>query len=227
MTCYSPSGFCDQTTCDIAGECVWPKENKLNDQSEFWRSKFGDDYNKRQKNMVESNTAFFAKALARTHGIKRTLEYGAGTGMNMLALTRLIPDVETMGVEINEEAAQMIPCGYVFRQDIFDFEPPREMIPDLVYTKGLAIHIAPEDLDSFYQKLYNSTSRWILMAEYYCPTPREIEYRGNSGKCWARDFAGEMLDIYPDLELVDYGFVWRRDTNFPQDDLTYFLMEKR
>jgi hypothetical protein len=41
-----------------------------------------------------------------------------------------------------------------------------------------------------------------------------------------RDFAGEMLERYPDLELIDYGFVYKRDNNFPQDDITWFLLKK-
>jgi hypothetical protein len=34
-----------------------------------------------------------------------------------------------------------------------------------------------------------------------------------------------MLDRFPDLSLVEYGFVYHRDP-FPQDDLTWFLLEK-
>jgi spore coat polysaccharide biosynthesis protein SpsF len=42
-----------------------------------------------------------------------------------------------------------------------------------------------------------------------------------------RDFAGEMMDRYPDLKLLDYGFVYHRDPAFPDDDITWFLMEKK
>jgi spore coat polysaccharide biosynthesis protein SpsF len=38
-------------------------------------------------------------------------------------------------------------------------------------------------------------------------------------------FAGEIMDRFEDLILVDYGFTWHRD-EFPQDDITWFLMEK-
>ena len=41
-----------------------------------------------------------------------------------------------------------------------------------------------------------------------------------------RDFAGEMMDRHPELQLVEYGFVYKRDPNFPQNDVTWFLMEK-
>jgi spore coat polysaccharide biosynthesis protein SpsF len=35
-----------------------------------------------------------------------------------------------------------------------------------------------------------------------------------------------MLDKFPSLRVVDYGFVWKRDPVFPQDDLTWFVLEK-
>jgi spore coat polysaccharide biosynthesis protein SpsF len=36
-----------------------------------------------------------------------------------------------------------------------------------------------------------------------------------------------MMTQYPSLELLDYGFVYRRDRAFPQDDITWFLMQKQ
>ncbi|MBI3705395.1 MAG: pseudaminic acid biosynthesis-associated methylase, partial [Rhizobiales bacterium] len=39
------------------------------------------------------------------------------------------------------------------------------------------------------------------------------------------DVAGDMLDRVP-LRIVDYGFAWRRDPVFPQDDVTWFLLER-
>ena len=77
-----------------------------------------------------------------------------------------------------------------------------------------------------YRALHEATRRWILVCEYYNPSPVTIEYRGHNDRLFKRDFAGEILDAYPDLRLVDYGFAYRRDPAFPQDDITWFLMEK-
>jgi spore coat polysaccharide biosynthesis protein SpsF len=42
-----------------------------------------------------------------------------------------------------------------------------------------------------------------------------------------RDFAGELLEKFRNsLELKKYGFIYHRDL-VPQDDLTWFLMEKK
>lgn len=89
----------------------------------------------------------------------------------------------------------------------------------------MLIHINPDELPRVYSKLVDTSKRFfICVAEYYNPTPVEVPYRGHARRLFKRDFAGEMLDRFP-LRLVDYGFAYHRDP-FPQDDLTWFLMEK-
>lgn len=36
-----------------------------------------------------------------------------------------------------------------------------------------------------------------------------------------------MIDRYKDLELIDYGFIYHRDNNFPGDDNNRFLLKKK
>ena len=86
--------------------------------------------------------------------------------------------------------------------------------------------INPEMLDTVYDKLYESSKKYILVCEYYNPSPVAIDYRGHSDRLFKRDFCGEMLDKYSDLKLIDYGFSYKRDPAFSQDDITWFLMEK-
>jgi len=85
----------------------------------------------------------------------------------------------------------------------------------------------PDVLPQVYEKLFASCGRYLLIAEYYNPSPVAISYRGHSDRLYKRDFAGEIMDQYPQLQLLDYGFSYHRDLNFPQDDITWFLMEKR
>jgi hypothetical protein len=75
-------------------------------------------------------------------------------------------------------------------------------------------------LPQVYKLLYEASSRYICIAEYYNPTPVEISYRGHEGKLFKCDFAGELLDQFSDLKLLDYGFVYHRDSLFPQGDAT-------
>jgi spore coat polysaccharide biosynthesis protein SpsF len=56
-----------------------------------------------------------------------------------------------------------------------------------------------------------------------------VTYRGNKNKLFKRDFAGEMLDKFKDLKLIDYGFAYYRDQNYDNqyDDINWFLLEKK
>ncbi|MBE6499183.1 MAG: pseudaminic acid biosynthesis-associated methylase [Methanobrevibacter thaueri] len=201
------------------------------EQEEFWAGDFGEKYTERNNdaNIVCSNISIFSKIFNRTKNVKSCLELGANRGLNLLAISNLIPDINMKAIEINEVAAEKcskIPNVEVFKGSILDYQIESETY-DLTFTKGVLIHIAPEKLENIYEILYKSSKKYIMVAEYYNPTPVELNYRGNTGKLFKRDFAGEILDKYPDLELIDYGFIYHRDYNFPQDDMTWFLMEKK
>ena len=97
---------------------------------------------------------------------------------------------------------------------------------ELVIIKGVLIHINPNKLKEIYQKLYDASNRLILICEYYSPTPVSVMYRGHKDRLFKRDYAGELLDLYSNLSLVDYGFSYHRDEAFPQDDVNWFLLQK-
>ena len=93
--------------------------------------------------------------------------------------------------------------------------------------KGVLIHIRPDCLPKAYDVLHQATGLAIPAGEYYNPTPVSIAYRGHAHCLFKRDFCGELLDRHRDLQLIDYGFAYHRDPNFPQDDTNWFLLEKR
>ena len=199
-------------------------------QENFWAGDFGNEYIDRNcgQELLESNLRFFSAALKQASHISSCLELGANIGMNLRALKLLYPDIDLRAVEINPTAAnslsEFIGDDNVFRGSILDFPIGRQS--ELLLIKTVLIHINPVMLQAVYEKIYNASSRYILMCEYYNSTPVTISYRGHEDRLFKRDFAGEILDRYKDLKLVDYGFVWKRDPCFPQDDITWFLLEK-
>lgn len=197
-------------------------------QEEAWAGEFGNEYNARSPGNVENNVYFFHRALGGcAHAPESIMELGAGQGANMLALRTIYPGAELGAVELNRQACEKLTLtgtvNYLVNASILDWEPERTW--ELAFSKGLLIHIQPAQLWNAYGVLYRCASRWILICEYYNPKPVEVEYRGQAGLLYKRDFAGDMLDAFKDLRLVDYGFVYRRDSH-PQDDLHFFLLEK-
>lgn len=208
--------------------------NELNnyktEQEKFWAGEFGTSYIERNHGpeLLASNLNFFNKCLSQANGIKSCIEFGANIGMNLKALKLLYPKIELNAIEINSHAvnelSNTVDNKKIFQGSILDYSADQAF--DLALIKGVLIHINPDELPRVYEKLVRSSNRYILVAEYYNPSPVAIPYRGHKDKLFKRDFAGEIMDMFPSVRLVDYGFAYKRDVNFPQDDITWFLLEK-
>jgi spore coat polysaccharide biosynthesis protein SpsF len=218
------------------GPCRRAKNKGMNmkgyktEQEKFWAGKFGKEYIHRNKDkkLLASKVAFFSKVLSKTKNIGSVIEFGASIGLNLAAIKALLPGAQLSGLEINREAARAmkkISGAKVYQKSILQFTSDYKR--DLVLSMGFLIHVSPDALKKVYKLMYNTSKKYICVAEYYNPSPVQIEYRGHKNKLFKRDFAGEMLDLYKDLSLLDYGFVYRRDNLFPQDDITWFLLEKK
>lgn len=200
------------------------------EQEKFWAGAFGTDYINRNQShqLIASNISLFSKIISRTKEVSSIIEFGANVGLNLQALHALLPHASLAAIEINDTAVKHLRENdfiRIYHESIL--ETTLTELYDLTLMKGVLIHINPNELPTVYKKLYDFSKRYICVVEYYNPTPIEIPYRGHTEKLFKRDFAGELLDMYPDLELIDYGFVYHRDTHFPQDDCTWFLMKKK
>ena len=199
---------------------------------EHWSGVEGDIWQERcyvSDKLLASRISMYSSILRNAGGINSALEIGAGAGQSIMAVKTLLPEAEIAAVEINAKAAEALKAklpscevivGSILEADI-------EKTYNFVFTNGLLVHIVDEFLPVAYDKIYNSSNKYICLAEYYNPTPVVVNYRGNTDIMFKRDFAGEMLDRYHDLRLIDYGFVYHRDHNFSADDFNWFLLKKQ
>ncbi|SDG94264.1 pseudaminic acid biosynthesis-associated methylase [Roseospirillum parvum] len=197
------------------------------EQEAFWAGEFGVAYTERSTKFRSANVAFWSRILELTGVPGSVLELGANVGQNLRAINVLSPESRMTGVEIQAGAAAelgRVPNVRAINQSALEWEP--DGLYDLVITKGFLIHVDPSALPGVYDTLHQAAGRYVVIAEYYNPTPVEVTYRGHREKLFKRDFAGEFLDRFDDMELVDYGFVWKRDPAFPQDDLTWFVLRR-
>ena len=200
------------------------------DQEKFWNGEFGDDYISRNKSkeQLASNINFFSTIFKNINKPKTLMEFGPNIGLNLRAIQFLCPNIELSAIEINSKAVEtlkkFIDDKNIFNDSILNVDLNKQY--DVTLIKTVLIHINPEHLNDVYEKLYNSSKKYILICEYYNPSPVTINYRGHDERLFKRDFAGEMMDKYTDLELVDYGFCYKRDNNFSLDDITWFLLKK-
>ena len=206
-------------------------DNYSTEQENFWAGDFGNEYVLRSQGteILNSNISFFKSALKNTNNIKTCIEFGSNIGMNIKALQKLFPNQEQHAIEINKDAVsylkKVIPEANIINDSIINFKPFKKW--DLVLIKGVLIHINPEMLQKVYLSLVNSCSKYLLINEYYNPKPVTIDYRGHDERLFKRDFAGEILDTFPEMKLIDYGFLYERDPVHKRVGSTnWFLLEK-
>jgi len=201
----------------------------LNEQEKFWFGKFGKKYINRdlKLNNISNRKYFFQTVLNKHNSIKTIIEFGCNQGLNLRAIHLINKKIRLSGVDINEQAIKNlnkwgIVSSYV--GSIAKFKTNKKF--DLTFVYGLLIHINPKNLKTIYQKLYQHSKKFILIAEYYNPYPIKLNYRGYKNKLFKRDFAGEMLKKYKNLTLIDYGFHYHGDTTKSGDDISWFLLKK-
>lgn len=205
------------------------------EQLKFWRGTFGQGYIPRNDATavnITSRIALWARIFQTLHPleIKSLLEVGSNIGLNLRALRNLI-EADFYAIEPFEEAFKKLLADGVVANDkayntsAFDMDMFQDDQIDLVFTSCVLIHIAPEDLKKATDNVVRIARKYVVCIEYFSDKEEQIEYRGYKGFLFKRDFGGFYLDNYPNLQLRDYGFAWRRATTL--DNFTWWLFEKR
>lgn len=209
--------------------------------NKLWLRAFGDDYVDRNpvtEEQISSRCIYFSNILnvikndGRGDFPAEILEVGAGQGINLVALERIIHaadlKIKLYALEPNEKAREILKKS-VNNVNVYE---TKDMLPtldigshskELVFTMGVLIHVPSDILIPSVRELYRISSRYILCAEYFSPVERKIPYHGHDDALWLRDYGGVYMDNFK-LKLLGWGFCWKRITKM--DDLTWFLFEK-
>lgn len=188
-------------------------------QLELWRSKFGDDYLERDANRINPEgqrrlVRDWAKMLAhaKVPAPLSALEVGCNIGRNLVALRHFIAELHA--VEPNRKASDIarnlpeLDAATITEGDGFKL-PYADASIDLVFTSGVLIHVAPNDLGKVVDEIVRVSRRYVLCNEYFSPNPEAVAYRGLEGYLFKRDFGRFYLERHPYLRVLDYGFMWK------------------
>ena len=156
------------------------------------------------------------------------MEVGANIGINLCAL-RGLTNAQLFAVEPNENARRrladesILPAANILDGLASNIALTDRSI-DLVFTRGVLIHIHPDDLLSSCREMHRVARRYIASIEYFSANPEELTYRNQANALFKRDFGAFWLDHFLDLRVLDYGFAWQRLTGL--DNLTWWVFEK-
>lgn len=214
-------------------------------QIERWQNDFGREYTDRNSLSPESLDALYRKNygvtrkeinqrfLADIPKNSRILEVGCNEG-NQLCMLREMGFVHLYGIELQDyalsKARKRIDTAELVKATAFEIPYPDGFF-DLVFTSGVLIHIAPDDLPVAMSEIHRCAKRWIWGFEYYAPQMTEVVYRGHKSLLWKTDYARLYLRQFSGLELlreerlrylenenVDTAFLLERKSPLPADE---------
>ncbi len=202
------------------------------DQEKFWAETYARDYIAKNSSFDHVKGAEAWKQILKAvpaGQIKTYLECGCNIGRNLEQLSRAFPEMVPSIIEISDPAYKFVNERYKFAHS---FNGPIlsskfDVKFDLVFTMGVLIHINPDQLKDHMARMFDYSSKYILMGEYFNRTPVSLEYQGQKDKLFKRDFGKFFIENF-DVKLVDHGFLWGHlydDAGF--DDITWWLFEKK
>ncbi|MEY4747476.1 MAG: hypothetical protein RLZZ416_525 [Candidatus Parcubacteria bacterium] len=213
-------------------------KGKNTQQLEYWKGNAGKQYTDRNPQSIDEENEAYQKqyGISRTEmneqflaGIDRTariLEVGANIGLQ-LEILRQSGFSNLLGIEPGayavRQSRRIHPEVGILEGSGFDL-PFKDGHFDLVYTSGVLIHVAPDDLPDMLREIYRVSRLYIWGFEYYAPQPTQIvseHYQGNL--LWKRDFAARYRELFPDLRLIkEQKYAVRGSPNIDQ----MFLLAK-
>jgi pseudaminic acid biosynthesis-associated methylase len=210
---------------------------KETEQMQLWSGGFGKQYTDRNfmtldkmENLWIGNYGFTRSRMNEKFLINipldvRILEVGSNIGNQLLCLqkagfTNLYGiELQSYAVELSKSRTKNI---NIIQGSAFDL-PYKDEYFDIVFTSGLLIHIAPQDINNVLDEIYRCTKRFIWGAEYYFDQYINVPYREKNELMWKGNFSKMYLERFKNLHLVKEEFM--KYLNNDNVD-TMYLLEK-
>jgi spore coat polysaccharide biosynthesis protein SpsF len=162
-------------------------------------------------------------------------EFGANIGANMKAIRHLRPDLIVHGVEVNPVACRLLRGeGFDAKQDsIAEVALDRKF--DIVFSRGVLIHIKPSDLHKAMRNMAKHSSRYVMIYEHYSEAMKSLDGYAKAvakttgeeseGYQFWGDFPNEFKKLHPDWKHIRSGVNLDIDRAPKEGDLHWTIFE--
>lgn len=152
--------------------------------------------------------------LAQVPDVASICEFGCNIGANLKAINHLKPEIALTGIEINPHAVTLLQkenVGDIHCASILDADLGQQY--DMVFTRGVLIHINPDEVPTVMHNMAKHARRYVLIYEHYSANPHNLtaykplskEVVPDEGYQFWGDFSGDFQSLYPDWQVVATG----------------------
>lgn len=191
----------------------------------LWSGSFGNAYVKRNAGAGGARDLFWSSLLER-YPASSALEVGCNVGANLQWIVKRIDPTRVYGVDVNEAALERLrgrlPAVNALSSPAREL-PFRDRWFDLVFTCGVLIHQPESTLPLVMAEIVRVSRRYVLAVEYHADQTVEVPYRRQRGALFKRDYAMLYQELFPELELLEQGFLGREEG---WDDATWCLFRR-
>ena len=223
---------------DLLGEMMYPERAEVRtDQESAWGGKHGFRYvvHHLSEDWKATRVPLWKNLLTFVPDVQSVAEFGCNIGANLKALREIRPDLDLAGVEINRFAVEVLKRERVSEVNLgsvgtYDFG--RKF--DLVFTRGVLIHIAPDDLPNVLANMERHAKKYVLIWENYDEAMHNMPWydkRVGDGKAgvnyqfW-RDFAGEFHKQFPNWTVLASGVGLEEKSTRKHGDLVWTIFRR-
>jgi spore coat polysaccharide biosynthesis protein SpsF len=142
----------------------WSANTSATPQEQAWSGEHGVQYVLAHlgENWKGSRAPYWKVILGPLPDVGTVCEFGCNIGANLKAIKQVRPDAELTGIEINMIACEILrmdEIGDIHHGSIADKDLGKTF--DLVFSRGVLIHLNPDDLKKTLQNMAKHSRRYV------------------------------------------------------------------
>ncbi len=217
----------------------WTADPTMTAQERAWSGKHGFQYVLAHltENWKGTRVPYWKMILDIIPEINTVCEFGCNIGANLKAIKYLKNNINLTGIEINPAACDVLAgenIATVHKASITDASLSNQF--DLVFSRGVLIHLNPDELENTLRNMEYHSRRYVLIYEIFSPSQHHLEdYSAiverstgekSGGYQFWRDFSGDFARMYPSWTKVAHGVETRIGANPKHGDICWTIFER-
>jgi ubiquinone/menaquinone biosynthesis C-methylase UbiE len=177
-----------------------------------YNTKLWNTYTDENQNSEQKELSKFIYHTSTILGAKKICEVGCNVGNNLSGVPE---NHDVYGIDMNEYALDQAKKRYPsfkFQSSSIDKIPYDDSFFDVVFTRGVLIHIPQDNIHNALTEMLRISKKWVFNLEYFGDDGKMIDWKRGKDLLWYRNMKEQWgkhdVEIVTDVEIpqqIDSG----------------------